>query len=111
MRRDNALLKDILDAINAVEAFVGGKDKKEFFKSDLLQSAVMRKLEIIGEAVKNLSPELKKSYPQVPWKDIAGMRDKLIHGYFGINIERVWETVKQALPELKDNVIMILKEL
>ncbi len=111
MRRDNALLKDILDAINAVEAFVGGKDKKEFFKSDLLQSAVMRKLEIIGEAVKNLSPELKKSYPQVPWKDIAGMRDKLIHGYFGINIERVWETVKQALPELKENVIIILKEL
>jgi len=111
MRRDNALLKDILDAINAVEAFVGGKDKKEFFKSDLLQSAVMRKLEIIGEAVKNLSPELKKSYPHVPWKDIAGMRDKLIHGYFGINIERVWETVKQALPELKENVIMILKEL
>ena len=71
----------------------------------------MRKLEIIGEAVKNLSPELKKSYPQVPWKDIAGMRDKLIHGYFGINIERVWETVKQALPELKENVIIILKEL
>lgn len=111
MRNDKALLQDILDAINAIDNFVLGKNEDEFFESDLLQSAILRKLEIIGEAAKNLDPELKKHYPQIPWKDITGMRNKLIHGYFGINIERVWETVRNALPKLKENITTILKEL
>jgi len=62
----------------------------------------LRGLEIIGEATKNLSENLKVNYPQVPWKEIAGMRDKLVHQYFGVDLELVWETVRRELPELKD---------
>ena len=71
----------------------------------------MRGLEIIGEATKSLSEELKTKYPQVPWKEIAGMRDKLIHQYFGVDLELVWETIRKDLPKLKNRVIRILKEI
>jgi len=111
MRKDKALLQDVLDGINAIESFVKGKNKEEFFENDLIQSAVVRKLEIIGEAVKNLSKESKKNHSKVPWKDIAGMRDKLIHAYFGINLERVWETINYSLPKFKDEITNILSEM
>jgi uncharacterized protein with HEPN domain len=70
---------------------------------------VLRGLEIIGEASKNLSRDLRVRYREVPWREIAGMRDKLIHGYFGVNLELVWVTIK--LPELKDKILKILKEM
>jgi len=71
----------------------------------------LRGLEIIGEATKSLSEELKTKYPQVPWKEIAGMRDKLIHQYFGVDLELVWETIRKDLPKLKNPIIRILKEI
>jgi len=67
-------------------------------------------LEIIGEAAKNLSEGLKAKYPQVPWREIAGMRDKLIHQYFGVNLDLVWETIKTKLPEFKRQVLLMIRE-
>ena len=75
------------------------------------QYTVLRGLEIIGEATKNLSKELKAKHREVPWRDIAGMRNKLIHQYFGVNLELVWVTIKNKLPELKNQVLKILREM
>ena len=101
MKRDKAYLKHILDAISNIEKFIEGVNKENFLGNVEKQYAVLRGLEIIGEATKNLSEELKKKHPNIPWKEIAGMRDKLIHQYFGVNLDLVWETIKTELPELK----------
>ena len=102
MKRDKAYLKHILDAISNIEKFIEGVKKENFLGNVEKQYAVLRGLEIIGEATKNLSEELKKKHPNIPWKEIAGMRDKLIHQYFGVNLDLVWETIKTELPELKN---------
>ncbi len=73
------------------------------------QYAVLRALEIIGEATKNLSERLKEEHPEIPWKDVAGMRNKLIHQYFGVKMELVWETVRSKLPELERQIVKMLK--
>ncbi|MGB9659360.1 MAG: DUF86 domain-containing protein [Nitrososphaerales archaeon] len=101
MRKDKAYLKHILDVILDIEKFTEGITKEGFYENKEKQYAVLRGLEIIGEATKNLSRELKAKHREVQWKDIAGMRDKLIHEYFGVNLELVWETIKKNLPELK----------
>jgi uncharacterized protein with HEPN domain len=64
---------------------------------------------VIGEAVKKLSSELKKGHPEIPWKDVAGMRDKLIHDYFGVDLDAVWDTVRKDIPRLKDEIESLLK--
>ncbi len=76
-----------------------------FASNDAMQDAVMRRLEIIGEAVKHLPDEMKDKYPNIPWKNIAGMRDVLIHEYAGVQIERVWRTAKDDLPPLKQVIL------
>ena len=111
MKKDEAYLKHILDEISRVEKFTEGVTKEGFFENVEKQYAVLRGLEIIGEATKNLSKELKVKHPEIPWKDIAGMRDKLIHEYFGVNLELVWVTIRDKLPELKKQIIEILKEI
>ena len=109
MIRDDAVyLHHILDAINRIEEYVSGLNHEEFMRSNLVQDGVIRQIEIIGEATKNLSPTLKERYPNIPWKDIAGMRDKLIHQYFGVDISAVWETVTQDLPDFKIQIDGIL---
>ena len=108
--KDEAYLKHILDAISDIKRFMKGVPKEEFFENREKQYAVLRALEIIGEATKNLSKEMKTEYPEVPWSDIAGMRDKLIHQYFGIELSLVWETVKKNLPELESQISEMLRK-
>ncbi len=92
---------DIITTIDKIESFVGDISKDEFAVDEKTQFAVIRGLEIIGEAAKKIPRESQEEYPKVPWKELAGMRDKLIHAYFGVNIEIVWITVKKDLPEIK----------
>ena len=110
MKKDKAYLKDILDAISDIEAFIANINESEFYINKEKKYAVVRALEIIGEAVKNLSKELRAKHKEIPWKEIAGMRDKLIHWYFGIKWELVWETVKNKIPELKNQLLKISGE-
>jgi uncharacterized protein with HEPN domain len=101
MKKDRVYLRHILDAISDIENFMRGVSQDDFFENREKQYAILRALEIIGEATKNLSDELKTKNPSVDWKNMAGMRDKLIHAYFGVNLPLVWETVKKDLPRLK----------
>ena len=87
------------------------KSKEDFKDSLSLQDMTIRRLEIIGEAIKNLPQEFKDNYTQVPWKKISGLRDKLIHEYFGIDIDLVWTIIVRDLPELKQNIEDILEEI
>jgi len=103
-------IKHILDSIKSIESFSKGVSKSDFMKDDLKASAIIRKLEIIGEAAKNISSEFRKKYPKIEWKEIAGLRDKLIHHYFGVNLERVWNVVKDDIPKLKKQISEILKD-
>ena len=110
MKKDRAYLKDILNAISDIEVFIANVNETEFYENKEKRYAVVRALEIIGEAAKNLSRELRAKHKEIPWKEIAGMRDKLIHFYFGIKWELVWETVKNKIPELKNQLFKILEE-
>ncbi len=83
----------------------------EFYEDSIVQDAVLRRLEIIGEAVKNVPDDFRAKYPDVPWRQIAGMRDVLIHAYFGVNLRRVWKVVKEDLPGLKLKILKILEEI
>ena len=111
-KRDVKLyVKDILEAIKAIEKFVEGIDFENFKEDDKTSSAVIRKFEIIGEATKNIPQSIKEKYPHIPWKEMAGFRDKLIHFYFGIKYDIVWDTIKLRLPELRNNIEKVLKDL
>jgi uncharacterized protein with HEPN domain len=104
-------LQDILEAIGAVERFLAGVSFEEFVQNEEKIFAVEKAMEIIGEAVKNLPDSLRSQYPEIPWKNIAGMRDKLVHEYWGTDVNILWRTAQQRVPELKGQVIRIRAEL
>lgn len=110
MKADKEFLRHILDEINFVIRETRGLVFRDFMKNETLTRACTRSLEIIGEAVKNLSPEFRKRYKEVEWKKLAGMRDKIIHFYFGVNWDIVWDVINNHLPELKSHIEDMLKE-
>ena len=101
MRDIQVYVEDIIEAINNIEKYTRGLTYETFAKDKKTVDAVIRNFEIIGEATKYIPGKIRKEYPQVPWKDMAGMRDKLIHGYFGIKLDVIWKTIKERLPAVK----------
>lgn len=94
-------LRHVLESIDAIERYATGQTLDTFLRSTKEQDAVIRRLEIIGEAVKNLSEDFKHAHPEIPWNKIAGMRNVLIHEYFVVDIPAVWGTIQEDLPTLK----------
>ena len=103
-------LEDILDALVKVGQFIAGMTFEQFQKDDKTSFAVIRALEVIGEASKSVPEDIRANYPGVPWKVMAGMRDKLAHDYFGVNLEVVWRTATEDLPGLEPVIRRILEE-
>lgn len=112
MKKDvKIFLEHILESINLIEEYVKGKNKSFFLKSTQLQDSVIRRIEVIGEAIKNFPEEVKEAHSDIPWKKIIGMRDILIHQYFGVDLNLTWEVIKEDIPELKKQIISIKDQL
>jgi uncharacterized protein with HEPN domain len=107
---DTVYLRHILDAIKTVDGYLSGVSETKFKATSLLQDGAIRQIEIIGEAVRHVSKDLRRTYSEIPWQDIAGMRDKLIHDYFGVDIEKIWLTAQEDLPVLKEQIMGIMRD-
>lgn len=112
MKKDpKILLGHILESIGEIEKYKNHATKEKFSKMTMMQDAIMRRIEIIGEAVKKLPSDFKKKYPKIDWAEIAGMRDILIHDYFGVNINIIWKTIQEDIPLLKKQITELNDEL
>lgn len=110
--KDNSVyLKHILDAIDKIDQYIKGQNLSSFLRNTLVQDGVIRQIEIIGEAARNISPQLLDQYPNISWQDIIGMRHKLIHDYMGIDLKAVWDTAVDDIPVFKNQTEKILKDL
>lgn len=111
MKKDDSVyLRHILDAISRIEEYTKGIEYEDFMDDHLIQDGVIRQIEIIGEATKRLSREIRGKHSEIPWKDMAGMRDKLIHDYLGVDIDAVWDTVKRDVPTMKNKLEDIIEK-
>ena len=105
MKRDlKVYVDDILESIEKIENYIHNVGEEDFSKNHQLQDAVLRRIAVIGEAVKHIPQDVKNRHPEIPWKEISGMRDILIHEYFGVMLHRVWSTLKKDLPKFKDEM-------
>ncbi len=112
MKRDCSLfIKDILKAIENIEEFTAGTSFEQFRSSEKTRSAVAWQIQVIGEATKNIPASVRSSYPEVPWKYMARIRDKVAHFYFGVDYEIIWDVIKKNIPEIKPNIEKILSEM
>ncbi len=112
MKKDPVVfLTHIIDSIQLIESYMDGRTEADLMESTGLQDKIIRRIQVIGEAVKNLPDDLKRDHPEVQWRDIAGMRDIVIHQYFGIDLEFVWNVVTKDIPDLKPKILKIRDEL
>ncbi|MBK8551848.1 MAG: DUF86 domain-containing protein [Ignavibacteria bacterium] len=109
-RRYDLFLEDILNSINLIEEYIGELEFKEFKQSRMVVDAVIRNFEIIGEAAKNIPPDIQIKYPEIPWKKMYNLRNLISHVYFGIDYEMIWEIVKRNLPLNKIDIIKIIEK-
>ncbi len=108
-RCDQDLIEDIVICLSKIEEYIHGLNYEDFVNDYKTQDAIIRNLEVMGEASKQISSGVKKEYQNIPWKMIAGTRDRLIHGYFGVNIDIVWEITTIDIPALKKEIEKIIK--
>ena len=104
-------LGDIIEAIHDIDSFVFGMEYEDFIADKKTVNAVIRSLEVIGEATKRIPVDLRQKNPYIPWKEIAGTRDKLIHEYFGVDLQILWETIKNDLAPLEEAILSLQKDL
>lgn len=104
-------IKDILEYMERAEGHIKGLNFEEFLRDDKTCDAVIRCIEVIGEAAKNIPDEIRDKYPSIPWRDMAGMRDKIIHGYFIVDFENVWLVVREEIPKLKPMMLRVSDDL
>lgn len=110
MRSERQYLTDMVEAAEAIAQFLTGIDRETFLADALRQSAVIQKIEVIGEAASKIGSDLRSRYPEVSWSQIVGMRNLLVHGYFSIKAVIVWQTATQAVPELREQIAAILAQ-
>lgn len=112
MRKDPKIfIEHVLECIGRIEEYTKGVTKDEFFNSPQLQDAIIRRIEVIGEAVKNIPGEIKDKYTDIPWRRIAGMRDILIHDYFGVDLGLTWKVAKEEILVLKMGITEVKRDL
>ncbi|MFW6283110.1 MAG: DUF86 domain-containing protein [Minisyncoccales bacterium] len=110
-RNIKVYLDDILESIGKIEKYTEEVSEEEFYKNDQLQDSILRRLEVIGEAVNNIPKEFRDKYSKIPWRKISGIRNVLIHEYFGVNMKRVWKVIVEDISKLKEDIIKIKKEI
>jgi uncharacterized protein with HEPN domain len=103
-------LRDIQESVEKALSFVEGMDGDDFLQDEKTVYAVIRALEIVGEAAKKIPDEIRGKYPNIPWREMAGMRDKLIHDYFGVNLKLIWKTVQEDLPPLGPKLSQVIRD-
>ena len=112
MKKDaEVFLRHIIESVCRIQEFTIGISKEKFMKDIKLQDAVLRRIEIIGEAAKNIPLDFREKHANIPWNEMARTRDKLIHGYFGVDLELTWNIIKEDLPDLKEKIEKILKQM
>ena len=109
--RDLVYLDSLVDAADAIREFVGSRTKQEFFAQRLVRDAVLRNLEVLGEAASRVSAELQRTHPEIPWKKASGMRNHLAHGYLTLNMDLIWDTVKRDVPTIGEQARAIRTKL
>lgn len=109
MKKDDTIyLRHIIDAFMQIEHYMDGVSREEFFSNKLLQDGAIRQLEVMGEAARNLSDDFRNEYSQIPWRQMIGLRNRMTHAYFNINLQIIWEIVRGDLPDLKRKMECIL---